>query len=257
MLGEARDRVAATAAGRPVSGDASEEPGRAERLAELEARLDEKLARLEALDTAAERDGEAAMARRLADRAERHAARLEQQLIERLNAQRDAFLEALAGQVAAERGACQRELTREFTVAREELDRHADGATRRVGAALQHVRELAARAGASMEQHAAEVVTRGDAVRVALDERLEAKRHDHIRQTSETVADAEARLDGLTEALEQRMLALSDGLDERARAVIAELRDRAGALVDQMAGTVASLAAFPPSEGRGSARAAA
>ena len=65
------------------------------------------------------------------------------------------------------------------------------------------------------------------------------------------MTDAEACLNAVSEALERRVVALSDGLDERARAVIAELRDRAGALVDQMAGTVAGLAALPPSDGRG------
>ena len=129
-------------------------------LAAVETRIDEKLARLEALDAAAERDGEAALAQRLADRAECHTSRLEQQMIERLNAQRDAFLEALSGHLAAEREAWREQLAQELADARQKLTRYGDGATPRIDAAVAHAREFAGQAGASLEQHAAEVVAR-------------------------------------------------------------------------------------------------
>ena len=227
-----------------------------ERLAALEARIDEKLARLEALDAGAERDGEAAAAQRLAQRAERHAGQLERQIVERLNRKRDAFLDELALRVEAEREACGGRIASDFNEAREKLDRYTGDLTRRAADAVEHARRTAAEAGLAVEQGAAEAMARTDAVQAALDARINRTRHARHREMQAAVAETEARLGGLAEGLDRRIAELAEGFDMQAQAVIAELRDRAGALVDRMAGTVAGLAAMPPSDGRGAAKAA-
>ena len=253
MLGEARGQVAAavpTVAPVTVAAAAAEQAERIKALKELEARIDAKLARLEKLDAAAERDGEAAVARRLAERAERHAAQLERRLMERLNAQRDAFLRDLAERVEAEREACGGRIAADFEAARGELDRVGGEVKRRSGDAVEHARRTAAEAASAVERAAGEALARADAVRAAFDERVIEGQHAQHRRMQAAVADTEARLGELAAGLDERIAALAEGFDGQARAVIAELRDRAAALVDRMAGTVASLSAFPPGEGR-------